>query len=70
LNTWSSVVGCLCGFKGLAGRSTCLRKYVAKKKIKQNKKQKTKQKLGVMAHAFNPSTWETEAGRFLSLRPA
>jgi hypothetical protein len=21
-------------------------------------------------HAFNPSTWEAEAGRFLSLRPA
>jgi hypothetical protein len=24
----------------------------------------------VMAHAFNPSTWEAEAGGFLSLRPA
>jgi hypothetical protein len=24
----------------------------------------------VVVHAFNPSTWETEAGRFLSLRPA
>ena len=24
----------------------------------------------VMAHAFNPSTWEAEAGRFLSSRPA
>jgi hypothetical protein len=23
----------------------------------------------VVAHAFNPSTWEAEAGRFLSLRP-
>jgi major histocompatibility complex class I len=22
------------------------------------------------AHAFNPSTWEAEAGGFLSLRPA
>ena len=22
-----------------------------------------------MAHAFNPSTWEAEAGRFLSTRP-
>ena len=22
-----------------------------------------------MAHTFNPSTWEAEAGRFLSLRP-
>jgi hypothetical protein len=27
-------------------------------------------KLGVVAHTFNPSTWEAEAGGFLSLRPA
>jgi hypothetical protein len=27
-------------------------------------------KLGVMAHTFNPSTWEAEAGGFLSSRPA
>jgi hypothetical protein len=26
--------------------------------------------LGVVSHAFNPSTWEAEAGGFLSLRPA
>jgi major histocompatibility complex class I len=25
---------------------------------------------GVVAHAFNPSTWEAEAGGFLSSRPA
>jgi major histocompatibility complex class I len=24
----------------------------------------------VVVHAFNPSTWETEAGGFLSSRPA
>ena len=24
----------------------------------------------MVAHAFNPSTWDAEAGRFLSLRPA
>jgi hypothetical protein len=36
-------------------------------KLRQNFK-----KLGqaVVAHAFNPSTWEAEAGRFLSSRPA
>jgi hypothetical protein len=27
-------------------------------------------KPGVVAHAFNPSTWEAEAGEFLSSRPA
>jgi hypothetical protein len=27
-------------------------------------------KPGVVAHTFNPSTWEAEAGRFLSSRPA
>jgi major histocompatibility complex class I len=26
--------------------------------------------LGVVAHAFNPSTWEAEAGGFLNSRPA
>jgi hypothetical protein len=25
---------------------------------------------GVLVHAFNPSTWEAEAGGFLSSRPA
>jgi hypothetical protein len=25
---------------------------------------------GVVAHTFNPSTWEAEAGGFLSWRPA
>jgi hypothetical protein len=27
-------------------------------------------KLAVVAYAFNPSTWEAEAGGFLSSRPA
>jgi hypothetical protein len=26
--------------------------------------------LAILEHAFNPSTWEAEAGRFLNLRPA
>jgi hypothetical protein len=34
---------------------------------KQTNKQKT---WAVVAHAFNPSTWEAEVGRLLSLRPA
>jgi hypothetical protein len=34
------------------------------------KQQKTDYVPGMMAHTFNPSTWEAEAGRFLSLRPA
>jgi hypothetical protein len=29
-----------------------------------------KKSWAVVAHAFNPSTWEAEAGRFLSSRPA
>jgi hypothetical protein len=33
-------------------------------------KLKIKCGLGVMAHSFNPSTWEAEAGGFLSSRPA
>jgi major histocompatibility complex class I len=31
---------------------------------------KIETKPGVVAHAFNPSTWEAEAGGFLSSRPA
>jgi hypothetical protein len=40
------------------------------------KRQKKQQKiikiksLAMVAHACNPSTWEAEAGRFLSSRPA
>jgi hypothetical protein len=29
-----------------------------------------KKSQAVVVHAFNPSTWEAEAGGFLSLRPA
>jgi hypothetical protein len=32
--------------------------------------EKPKKSWAVVAHAFNPSTWEAEAGRFLSSRPA
>jgi hypothetical protein len=36
----------------------------------KNTKSKVKSKLGVVAHAFNSSTREAEAGGFLSSRPA
>jgi hypothetical protein len=41
-------------------------------KKNQDKKQntKTKQSRAVVLHAFDPSTWEAEAGRFLSSKPA
>jgi hypothetical protein len=31
---------------------------------------KMKCKVGVVVHAFNPSTWESEAGGFLSSKPS
>jgi hypothetical protein len=41
-----------------------------KKKRKKKAKRKHQEEPGVVAHAFNPSTWEAEPGRFLSSRPA
>jgi hypothetical protein len=37
---------------------------------KQNKQTTTTTNWAVVAHAFNPSTWEAEAGGSLSSRPA
>jgi hypothetical protein len=39
---------------------------------KKKRKERKKEEKGwaVVAHAFNSSTWEAEAGGFLSLRPA
>jgi hypothetical protein len=34
------------------------------------KKERKKEKPGSGGTAYNPSTWEAEAGRFLSSRPA
>jgi hypothetical protein len=45
------------------------RNFVSKKP-KPKKKKKKKKKPGMVAHAFNPSTREAEAGGFLSSRPA
>jgi hypothetical protein len=42
-------------------------------KIQRFEKQKKKENASmpaVVVHAFNPSTWEAEAGGFLSSRPA
>jgi hypothetical protein len=44
------------------GQSGLYREIMSLKK--QNKSR------AVVAHPFNPSTWEAEAGGFLSLRPA
>jgi hypothetical protein len=35
-----------------------------------NKEYYKNRELGVVVYTFNPSTWEAEAGGFLSLRPA
>ena len=57
---------CNSGGEYRRGRSTrpAVANEVANKTIKK------KIKLGVVAHAFNTSTREAEAGGFLSLRPA
>jgi hypothetical protein len=41
-----------------------------KKSKKKKKKKKNAGKRDMVAHAFNPSTWEAETSGFLSLRPA
>jgi hypothetical protein len=44
-----------------------LRETKQNNKTKRNKNQNLR---AVVVHAFNPSTWEAEAGRFLSSRAA
>jgi hypothetical protein len=43
--------------------------YCRKAEIKREDKRK-RGSWAVVAYSFNPSTWEAEAGRFLSSRPA
>jgi hypothetical protein len=51
------------------GIRTCrLQQFISQ--INQSVTLKTRDQPGVVAHAFNPSTWEAEAGGFLSSRPA
>jgi hypothetical protein len=40
--------------------------HYEKNKTKQNNKTKKQVLLGMVVHAFNPSTWEAEVGEFLS----
>jgi hypothetical protein len=43
------------------------RRKTSKKNQPNKQKQKQNKSRAVVAHAFNPSTWEAEAGRFLPL---
>jgi hypothetical protein len=54
--------------EGVEGRETVMKVYYVRKKNLLSKKKKKSQ--AVVAHTFDPSTWEAEAGRFLSSRPA
>jgi hypothetical protein len=48
------------------------RKFLASlslRRLKTTTTTTTKNKPGMVTHAFNPSTWEAEAGGFLSLKP-
>jgi hypothetical protein len=40
------------------------------RKEKKEKRREEKREKAVVAHAFNPSAWEAEAGGSLNLRPA
>jgi hypothetical protein len=55
-----------------AGLESLNRNKTKQNNTKQNKtkQNKTSQRLGVVAHAFSPSTRKAEAGRFLSSTPA
>jgi hypothetical protein len=49
----------------------CTKKPISQmRKLRPCDIKKSAQSRAVVAHAFNPSTWEAEAGRFLSSRPA
>jgi hypothetical protein len=54
----------------LRGKFIALSVFIKKLERSHTKNLKLHMKVGVVAHAFNPSTWEAEAGGFLSSRPA
>jgi hypothetical protein len=60
---------CLQGQPGLQSEFQDSQGYTEKPCLKKKTKQNSRAVV-VVAHAFNPSTWEAEAGRFLSSRPA
>jgi hypothetical protein len=60
VNTFENIKGKFCHLR--AGKNVF--------KQKNGRKHKRKAWPGVVAHVFNPSTWEAEAGGFLSSRPA
>jgi hypothetical protein len=41
-----------------------------KESKRERERERERKEPVVVPHAFNPSTWEAEAGEFLSLRPA
>jgi hypothetical protein len=66
---WTLVQGCICTH--CAGMYTCMSVYVeARGSCQLFSSIILHLNQAVVAHAFNPSTREAEAGRFLSLRPA
>jgi hypothetical protein len=46
------------------------KKLKRKKEKRKRKKEKERKSQVVVAHTFNPSTWEVKAGGFLSSRPS
>jgi hypothetical protein len=65
LNTWETEA------RGLKTGGQLRRNMKLSQKKKKEKKRKRKLRMqAVVAQAFNPSTSEAEAGRFLSSRPA
>jgi hypothetical protein len=65
--TWNSVNCLLLDARGSFKTVIFLHLQVHLAFLTENKNY---QLLGMVAHAFNPSTWEAEAGGYLSSRPA
>jgi hypothetical protein len=66
-NSQPSVMGSDALFWCVSRQQQYIHIYEINKSLKKKKEKKSR---AVVAQAFNPSTWEAEAGGFLSLRPA